>query len=58
MTHEQIIAEIKSMGGYRVTFHEDGRITAFWGRHTINTYRVINGELKNVACRTTYLPLF
>lgn len=52
MTPSEIIQEIKSMKGYSVLFYEDGLISSQYGRSTINYWRVIDGKLKCVHCKT------
>lgn len=54
MTPQEIIKEIKSMGGKNITFKEDGLIISEYGRSTVNYWVVINKKLKCIDCRTIY----
>lgn len=55
MTHQEIIQDLKSRGERRVIFHEDGTITSWHGKYTLNTWIVENNELKCINCNTIYL---
>lgn len=54
MTHQQIIADLKSQGNYNVRFHEDGTITSKYGKATTNYWIVIDGQLRCINCKTSY----
>jgi len=52
MTFEEIIIDLESRGERAVSFNKNGLITSWHGRNTVNFWRLIDGELKCVDCRT------
>lgn len=52
MTPSEIITTLQDRGNRDIHFHEDGRITGWYGRQTLNTWLLINNELVAVGCRT------
>lgn len=52
MTHDQIIADLKSRGERNIQFRESGMIVSFHGACTVNYWIVENRQLVCVNCYT------
>lgn len=54
MTHEEIVADLKSRGEKNIQFREDGVIVTEHGKHTTNYWIVEGKELKCINCKPSF----